>query len=51
MSFWQVCRAWVNWVELVLMLEGMGRLTLPPEKTGSGKLVIPCERIQAAALR
>jgi len=51
MSLWQVCRAWLNWVELLLMLEGMGKLTLLPEKTGSGKLVMPCERMQAAALR
>jgi hypothetical protein len=33
------------------MLEGMGRVMPPPEKTGSGKLVMPCERMQAAALR
>ncbi len=33
------------------MLEGMGKLTPPPEKTGSGKPVMPCERMQAAALR
>jgi hypothetical protein len=51
MSFSQVCRAWVNRVELVSMLEGMGKWTLPPEKAGSGKLVMPCERMQAAALR
>ena len=51
MSFVQVCLAWVNCVELVSMLGGMGKWTLPPEKSGSGKLVMPCERIQAAALR
>jgi hypothetical protein len=33
------------------MLEGMGKLTCPPEKVGSGKLAMPCERMQAAALR
>jgi len=51
MSLSHVCRAWVNGVELVSMLKGMGKWTLPPEKTGSGKLVMPCERMQAAALR
>jgi hypothetical protein len=50
MSFWQVCRAWLNWAELLLMPGGTGKLTLPPEKMGSGKLVMPCERMQAAAL-
>jgi len=34
MSRSQVCLAWVNGVELVSMLEGMGKWTLPPEKTG-----------------
>jgi hypothetical protein len=33
------------------MLEGMERLTCPPGKVGSGKLVMPCERMQAAAFR
>jgi len=52
MSLWQICRARVNCGELVSMLEGMrGRLTPPPEKTGSGKLVMPCERMHAAALK
>jgi hypothetical protein len=51
MSLSQVCRAWVNCLDVVSMLEGMGKLTPPPEKTGSGKLVMPCERMQAAALR
>jgi hypothetical protein len=52
MSLWQVCRAWVNCGDLVSMLdEGMVKLTPPPEKTGSGKLVMPCERMQVAALR
>jgi hypothetical protein len=52
MSLWQICRARVNCGELVSMFaEGVGRLTPPPEKTGSGKLVMPCERMQAAALR
>ena len=51
MSLWQVCRAWVNCGELGSMLDGMVKLTVPLEKTGSGKLVMPCERMQAAALR
>ena len=38
-------------VEWISMLEGMAKLTCPPEKVGSGKLVMPCERMQAAALR
>jgi len=38
--------------ELVSTLdEGTGKVTPPPEKTGSGKLVMPCERMQAAARR
>jgi hypothetical protein len=52
MSLWQICRALVNCGELVSTLDGgPGKLTPPPEKTGSGKLVMPCERMQAAALR
>jgi hypothetical protein len=51
MNLWQACRAWLNWVELLLMPGGMGKSTLPPEKMGSGKLVIPWERMQAAAFR
>jgi hypothetical protein len=52
MSLWQICRAWVNCGEVVSMPGGgVGRLTPPPEKIGSGKLVMPCERMQAAALR
>jgi|GraSoiStandDraft_59_1057299.scaffolds.fasta_scaffold4827180_1 hypothetical protein len=51
MSFVQVCAAWVNCLDLVSMLEGMERLTRPPGKVGSGKLVMPCDRMQAAALR
>ena len=51
MSLAQVCRAWVNRSDVVSMLEGMGKWTLPPEKAGSGKLAMPCERMQVAALR
>ena len=51
MSFVQVCAARVNCVDLVSMLEGMRKLTLPPENVGSGKLVMPCERMQAAAFK
>jgi hypothetical protein len=52
MSLLQICSAWVNCGELVSTFdEGVGKRTLPPEKTGSGKLVMPCERMQAAALR
>jgi hypothetical protein len=51
MSCEQICLAWVNRVELESMFEGMGKWTPPPEKTGSGRLVKPCERMQAAALR
>jgi hypothetical protein len=52
MSLWQVCRARVNSGELISMLdEGVGKLTPAPEKTGSGKLGMPCDRMQAAALR
>ena len=51
MNFTQVCRAWLNCSDLVSMLEGMGKLTLPPENVGSGKLGMPCERMQAAAFR
>ena len=52
MSLWQICRAWVNCGELVSTFDkGLGKLTPPPEKTGSGKVVMPCERMQAAALR
>jgi hypothetical protein len=40
-----------NWVEFVFMPWGMGKLTLPLEKTGSGKLAMPWLRIQDAALR
>ena len=52
MSLSQVCLAWTNCGELVAMpAGGLGKRTLPPEKTGSGKLVTPCARMQAAALR
>jgi hypothetical protein len=51
MGLVQVCRAWVNCLDVVSMLEGMEKLTRPPEKVGSGKLVMPCERMQAAAFR
>jgi hypothetical protein len=52
MSLWQVCRAWMNCGELVSIFDrGEGKLTAPLEKTGSGKLVMPCERMQATALR
>ena len=51
MSLWQICRARGNCGELVSMLDGMVKLTVPLEKTGSGKLVIPCERMHADALR
>jgi len=52
MSRSHVWRAWVNCGELVSMLAGItGRWALPPEKVGSGKLVMPCARMQAAALR
>jgi hypothetical protein len=52
MSRWQICRAWTNCGELVLNpAGGVGKLTLPLEKSGSGKLVTPCARMQAAALR
>ena len=50
MSRSHICRARVNCGELVSMLVGM-RPTLPPEKVGSGKLVMPCDRMQAAAFR
>ena len=52
MSFRQVWLARVNCVERSSMPEAaIEKLTLPPEKTGSGKSVIPCERMQATALR
>ena len=52
MSLSQVCLAWTNCGELVLTAAGgLGKRTPPPEKTGSGKLAMPCERMQAAALR
>jgi len=52
MSLMQVCPAAMNCLDFVSMLEGMrGRLACPPGKVGSGKLVKPCERMQAAALR
>ena len=51
MSLWQICRAWVNCGDLGSMPEGIGKRTPPPEKLGSGKLAMPCERMQAAALR
>jgi hypothetical protein len=52
MSCSQICLARVNCGELVSTPdEGRGKLTPPPEKTGSGKTVMPCERMQAAALR
>jgi hypothetical protein len=52
MSLLQIYSAWVNRGELVSMPEGgPGKWTPPPEKTGSGKLAMPCERMQAAALR
>jgi len=51
MSLSQICLAWLNCGELVAMLEGRVKLTFPPEKVGSGKLEMPCERMQAAALR
>jgi hypothetical protein len=52
MSLSQVCLAWMNPGELVgKPAGGVGKLTLPLAKTGSGKPVMPCERMQAAALR
>jgi hypothetical protein len=33
------------------MLDGRVKLTVPLEKSGSGKVAMPCERMQAAALR
>jgi hypothetical protein len=52
MSLSQICRAWTNRGEPVAKpAGGVGKLTLPPEKTGSGKLAMPCARMQAAALR
>jgi hypothetical protein len=51
MSLVQVCAAWPNCLDVVSMLEGIWRLRCPPGKVGSGKLVMPCERMQAAALR
>jgi len=51
MSLAQAARAWVNCCELVWMLEGTLKFTVPPEKVGSGKLMTPCERMQSAALR
>jgi hypothetical protein len=52
MSRWQICRALVNCGELASTPDGgLGKLTPPAEKTGSGKLVMPCERMQVAALR
>ena len=41
MSFWQVCRARANCGEPVAKpAGGVGKLTLTPEKVGSGKLVM-----------
>ena len=51
MSLVQVCAAWLNCLDVVLMLEGIWRLRRPPGKVGSGKPVMPWERMQAAALR
>ena len=41
----------MNCGELESTPEGMVKWTPPPEKLGSGKLAMPCERMQAAALR
>ena len=51
MSFRQIWLARMYCGELVSMPGGWVKLTLPLEKTGSGKSVMPCERMQATALR
>ena len=51
MSFLQVTAARVNCVDWVSMPEGSLKRTVPLEKVGSGKLLMPCERMQPAALR
>jgi hypothetical protein len=52
MSFRQAWEAWVNCVEWVSTVrESMGNSIWPLRKLGSGKSVMPCERMQAAASR
>ena len=51
MSLSQVCRAWMNRGELVAKpAGGVGKLTLPPEKTGEPPLLQELRRGPGAAL-
>ena len=54
MSISQISRALRNVGEFAMFAfipSGLGKLTLLPEKTGSGKIGTPWARMQAAALR